>query len=465
MEKLLAYLYTDPLLEPSPEAVSWQLTVARVYHDRAIAQATGKGAKATPSSEPRLAWQELIQECQTTAVAGVIVRQLEDLGKTIQAVSDRLLELETLQVPILVLAALPPDATLLSPLQLGESPAATLQRWQSLQQQQRSRQIRQGHARNRVKALPPPGKAPYGYRRTKTGYVVDRTTAPVVKDFFEQFLLYGSVRGAVRYLAKRYNKKISASTGQRWLTNAVYRGDLEYQDGNCVRDTHPAIISRDEAAQVDRLLRRNRRLPPRTASAPRSLAGLVTCADCHSMMTVARVTTPQRQQEYLYLRPRACPKQPKCAGLLYDDVLHAAIQRICEDLPRAISGAALPDMTQVKHNLQQAIAAQDAILQQLPALVASRILDQETADLRAYKVRSQIANLQDQLSQLPPVDLKATAQTLSIPQFWLDLSETERRAYLRELIREIQLVRAAAGWEIRLVFAFLPPTEVNRQTL
>ena len=77
----------------------------------------------------------------------------------------------------------------------------------------------------------------------------------------------------MRYLEQKYAKKISVSTGRRWLTNPVYRGDLEYQNGEVIRNTHIPIISREEAAQTDRLLRRNRRLSRRTASAPHSLAG------------------------------------------------------------------------------------------------------------------------------------------------------------------------------------------------
>jgi DNA invertase Pin-like site-specific DNA recombinase len=378
-------------------------------------------------------------------------------------VGDRLGELESLGIPLMTLAEW---ATMTadmaaeggSSLSQADGPmrAESVRRMQELQQNQRSRRIRQGHARNRVKALPPPGKAPYGYRRAKAGYVVDRSTAPVVKDFFEQFLLYGSVRGAVRYLGKRYGKKIAASTGHRWLTNPVYRGDLEYQDGRVVRDTHPAIISRDEAAQVDRLLRRNKSLSPRAASAPRSLAGLVVCHECQSSMTVTRVTTHNRQQEYLYLRPRTCPRRPKCSAIAYDDVLQTTITRICEDLPRAIEGVELPDINLVKQGIGGAIAAKQAALGQLPALVESGILDQETADLRAYKLRSEVSELEDKLAQLPPVDLKATVQTVSIPQFWYGLSESERRFYFREFIRQIQLIRHDSQWELKLIFFFSP---------
>ncbi len=467
---VVAYLYTDRRLESPPDlaewGANWGLAIAQVYHDQAIAANRDgpKGAKSSASISGRPQWQQLIQDCQTQAIAGVVVRQLSDLGETLPLVRDRLAELDALHIPVIELASLPPDATPgdrqdLGAIGLGHTPTETIQRLHSLQQQQRSRRIRQGHAQNRINALPPPGKAPYGYRRSKTGYVIDRTTAPVVQDFFEQFLLYGSVRGAVRYLAKRYNKKISVSTGHRWLSNPVYRGDLAYQDGNQVRDAHPALISRDEAAQVDRLLRRNRRLPPRSASAPRSLAGLVTCATCGSAMTIARVTQHHRPQEYLYLRPRTCPQRPKCAGLPYEAVLQATIDGICADLPRAVAGVDLPDINRIKQGISGAIAAKQALLEQLPTLIENGTFDPASADLRAYHLRTEIANLQNQLAQLPPVDLKATAQTLSIPQFWLDLSESERRAYLREFIRTIQLVRHEAHWHIKLVFSFEPTVD------
>lgn len=431
----------------------------RVYHDLAVTSAIHSAPrKEQPKlafSQTRSQWQQLVQDCTTEPIDCVVVRQLGDLGDSLQAVRERLSKLETLNIAIVVLAALHDSE--LDSLQQAEPDlsASFIQQVQALQYHQRSRRIQQGHARNRVNALPPPGKAPYGYRRGKTGYVIDRTTAPVVQDFFEQFLLYGSVRGAVRYLAKRYNKKIAPSTGQRWLTNPAYRGDLAYQDGNIVRDAHPAIISRDEAAQVDRLLKRNRRMPTRSASAPRSLAGLVKCGECQSAMTIAHVTTHNRQQDYLYLRPRTCPLRPKCSGLVYDEVLQATIQRICEELPRVVAEVELPDITQIKQGITGAIAAKQALLNQISALVESQVLDQATADLRRYTLRTEVAELQSQLAQLPPVNLQATAQTLSIPQFWYDLSETERRAYLREFIREIQLLHCPPTWELKLIFSFL----------
>ncbi|MCY6488748.1 recombinase family protein [Leptolyngbya sp. GGD] len=421
---VIAYLYSDPLLEESSELVFSEYNVDRIYQD---------------FTTRRTQLQQLIDDHQNEPVQ-LLIRQVEDLGESIAEIQTRLAQLETLNIELITL-----ESETLS--------ATTLEQLQNLQYNQRSRKIRQGHAQNRVKTLAPPGKAPYGYRRSRNRYILDRTTAPVVKEFFDRFLLYGSLRDAVRFLEKKYGKKISVSTGQRWLTSPVYRGDLEYQTGETIPDTHPAILSRDEAAQIDRLLRRNRRLPARTASAPRSLAGLVTCHECQSGMTVTRVTSRKKgQKEYLYLRPMQCPKQ--CKAIAYDDILQSTIERICEDLPRAVSEAGIPDLDAIKQRINGAIAQKQSILEQIPPLIETGILDSETADLRSYKLRSEIAQLQAQLSQLPPVNLKAIAQTVSIPQFWLDLSEAERRFYFREFIRQIELIRTETGWQLKLNFIF-----------
>lgn len=429
---VIAYSYTDPFLESVPEAAVWGWEVDRVYQDVG----------------DRHQLEQLLRDCRQTPVDYVLVRRLIDLGDSVQAVSHCLAELEGLGIHLIAVEeAVGADDQTLRRSQLVHLLSA-------LQASQRSRQIRQGHARNRVQALPPPGKAPYGYRRGKDRYTIDRATAPVVKDFFEHFILYGSLRGSVRYLQQTYNKTISVSTGKRWLTSPVYRGDLAYHNGDVVPDTHTPIISRQEAAQVDRLLRRNRQLAPRTASAPRSLAGLVTCAQCQSPMTVTRVAAPRQAHEYLYLRPTQCPNRPRCRAVPYADVLHHTIQRICDDLPRAVGSVPMPDMEAVKHDLTAQVATRQRVLDQLPALIETGVLDAATAQLRTYTLQTEIATLQARLAQLPPVNLKAIAQVVSLPQFWLDLSESERRFYFREFIHQIQLVREGSAWSLQLVFIF-----------
>ncbi|MFB2921483.1 recombinase family protein [Aerosakkonema funiforme] len=426
--KIIAYLYSDPLLESPPESTISGWEVDKVYQDLGGRQQLGK----------------LLEDCQTERPDYLLVRRVEDLGDSLTEIANCLAQIESFGIELISIAQSP----------TSNIRADLLKLLQEIQKYQRSRRIRQGHARNRLKASPPPGKAPYGYRRGKDKYILDKSAAPVVKDFFERFLIYGSLRGAVRYLAKKYGKKISVSTGRRWLTNPVYRGDTAYQNHEIISNTHVGIISREEGAQIDRLLRRNRRMSPRSASANRSLAGLVVCGECQSPMTVARVTTPRQAKEYLYLRPINCAKRPKCRAIAYEEVLQQTIATICRELPKAVAEMDLPDMGNIKAGIKSAIATKQDILAQLPSLCETGILDTETSQLRTYKLRTEIASLQQQLAQLPPVNLRETAQAVSIPQFWLDLSESERRFYFREFIRQIQLSREDTEWQLQVIFIF-----------
>ncbi len=429
--KIVAYSYTDPLLESPPDRTIWGWEIDWVYQD--LGQ--------------RWQLQQLLQDCQTQPPNYLLLRRLEELGDNAQQVSDRLWLLEEMGVTIIAL-----DQPYTS--ENTHDRQALWQLLQAIQNQQRSRRIRQGHARNRLDATPPPGRIPYGYRRGKDKYILDRSTSPVVKDFFEHFILYASLRGAVRYLAQKYGKKISVTTGKRWLINPVYRGDTAYHHGEIIANTHVPIISREEAAQVDRILRRNSSLPPRTASAPRSLGGLVICGECNSSTIVTRVTIRNQDKEYLYLRPGNCTRKSKCRSIPYQQVLDKTIARVCRELPQAIAGVNSSQLNTVKNNISNAIAHQQQILEQLPNLVDTGILDAETAKLRAYKLRTEISSLQTKLASLPPANLTSIAQAVSIPQFWLDLSESERRFYLREFIDCIKILRQGREWELEIIFIF-----------
>ena len=69
-------------------------------------------------------------------------------------------------------------------------------------------------------------------------------------------------------------------------------------------------------------------------------------------------------------------------------------------------------------------------------------------------MHTEIATLNQQLAQLPPVNLKELSQAVSIPQFWEDLSEPERRFFFREFIRDIRVIRHGKDWTLKLIFTF-----------
>lgn len=434
----IAYLYIDPLLESAAEAYNWQRKVDCVYQDFG----------------QRTELQKLIADCQDNPPEYLLLRQIEELGDTVAEICDRLKLLESLGVD--VIADLQNyQSSAWQKREITEIKADLSKLLQSVTKSKLINRLKQGHARNRLKTLPPPGKAPYGYRRGQDKYIIDKSTAPVVKDFFERFILFGSLRGAVRYLEKRYGKKIAPSTGKNWLTNPVYRGDLKYKNNEIISNTHTAILDRESAAQIDRLLRRNSRLASRTASAPRSLAGLVTCQQCQFSMTISHVTQRNKKQEYLYLRCHDCPQNPKCKAINYQTFLEQTITKICRELPQAVAQLQQPNFKDIKQNIEQEIQTKKDILSHISTLLAQNILDEETANIRRYKIQTEISTLENKINQLPPENLKAIASTVSLPQFWFDLSEAERRFYFREFIKQVEIIRLENSiWDLQLVFIF-----------
>jgi DNA invertase Pin-like site-specific DNA recombinase len=428
----IAYIYSDPLLESLTTEITWSKSIDRLYRDLGDRQQL----------------EQLIADCQITPPQYLLIRTLAELGDSVTAISNCLEILETCGIEII--------ATEENYTSSKFQQTLPLELWQQIQQTKQRELLKRGHARNRLQILPPPGKAPYGYRRGQDKYIIDKSTAPVVKDFFERFLLFGSLRGAVKYLEKRYGKKIAPSTGRNWLTNPVYRGDLQYQNREVIPNTHTAILSREEAAQIDRLLRRNSRLPPRTASAPRSLAGSIVCQECQFSLTISRVTRKNQPQEYLYLRCHNCPRQPKCKAIPYNEVLAKTIQKICVELPKAVANLDLPSVANAQGASNILIQEKQTILKEIGQLIDRGILDRETAALREYKLRGEIAQIQEKLAQLPPPNLQTIAELVSLPQFWWDLSEAERRFYFREFIKQILIIRSdrTPRWDLNLIFIF-----------
>jgi DNA invertase Pin-like site-specific DNA recombinase len=433
----IAYLYIDPLLESVAATYNWQREVDRVYQDFG----------------QRIELQKAIAHCQDNPPEYLLLRRIEELGDTVTEICDRLKRLESLGVDVIANEQYQSSAW--QHREIGQIKADLSEILHKVTTNKRVERLKQGHARNRLKTLPPPGKAPYGYRRGQDRYIIDKSTAPVVKDFFERFILFGSLRGAVRYLEKRYGKKIAPSTGKNWLTNPVYRGDLQYKNHEIISNTHSAILDRESAAQIDRLLRRNSSLSTRTASAPRSLAGLVVCQQCQLAMTISHVTQKNKKQEYLYLRSSNCPRQPKCKALDYQTVLQQVIAKICQELPHAVATIEQPNFKQIKNSIERKIAEKRNILEQLETLLAQNILDEETANLRRYKIETEISTLENKIEQLPPENLKAIAKNVSFPQFWFDLSETERRFYFREFIKQIEIRPLANNtYDLQLIYIF-----------
>ena len=105
----------------------------------------------------------------------------------------------------------------------------------------------------------------FGYKKNDEGYLVpDEKQAPIVKRIDELYLSGTSIIGIIKTLAE---EKIPSPTGREtWskktittiLTNAKYTGNVQVLKSNpgrssyCMWDTHEALISREDFAQVQK---------------------------------------------------------------------------------------------------------------------------------------------------------------------------------------------------------------------
>ena len=421
--KIVAYNYVDPIVDQISDLNIWGWDIDRVYQD---------------IGDRRELTQLMVDIDNDNSIVYLLVFHLYELGDDHRQVIENINHIESLNIEIIALEQnyKSSDFQIIDNHQQKQK-LETI--WLEIETTLKERKLQKAHAQNRLQIKPPPGRPPFGYSRGKNSYILNRATTPIIRDFFDRFLLYGSIRDAVRFLANKYNKKITASTARYWLTNPVYRGNLRYKNQQIVSDTHTAIITPEESAQIDRILKSHSRVKSRSASASHCLAGLVVCNRCQSPWRVNCVTQKFKSKQYLYLTPIACSERRSCSSIKYDQIFEQVIVKTCQQFSVIKKGVKTPEIKVIQDNINQQITSKEQIINQLDELVTQNILDEQTAKLRNYQLRTEIAQLKQKMGELPPNNLETIAKTLSLKQFWYDLSEQERRFYLREFIKSIQI--------------------------
>lgn len=421
--KIFAYSYIESLIDDIPESDIWGWEINRLYQD----------------IDSREQLHQLITECQQNPPKYLLVNSLHELGDDLTEIENNIQILEQLNIEIIALKQDYKTKTF-HMIKNKQNRDKLLKIWQEIEKIIQSRNLQKSHAKNRLNLLPPPGKTPYGYLRGKDHLIVNRAIAPILRAFFDHFLLYGSLQDTIKYIKEKYNKKIPLSTAKYWLTNPIYRGDLKYKNGEIIPDTHTAIITREEAAQIERILKSHQRVNKKSASSKYPLAGLVKCQLCQSNFRINKVTKKKKIESYLYLTPVNCSQQKKCPSISYDIVFQKTIKTICHSFQQIIFQDKQPDIESIKTLYQKEIKQKQEIITTIKQLIQEDILDEKTAKIREYKIQQEIGELKQKIAKLPPNNLNIIANTLSLPQFWYDLSSAEKRFYLREFILKIEII-------------------------
>lgn len=287
---------------------------------------------------------------------------------------------------------------------------------------------------------------PFGYRVEGDRYVINHqiypkggTVVEVAREVVETFLSDGTQRGTVRRLIAKYGlNQISSRNGddfardrtklRQWLQNPILRGYTAYF-GNRGRHrlvipeiTHEALISPQEAVQIDRLLDAKSKRGGMPTQATYTVSGLVFC-ECGSRCI-------KRKQRYYCSNVYDNPLPSTCDrrnGLLLQEAENAAIWAITTQAARIAQWIDIPEIEETPE--LQALRRKLAVLGDDPDFEASR-----------RELQIKIVNLEHQ-QQLVADTLNHKRQELiaagTDPAFWLSLFDDEKRFVFTQLVDRI----------------------------
>lgn len=438
----IAYFYKNPLINWETKLESLPDQVEKIYEDLG----------------DRRQLKKILNDCEQEKVECLILSTLASLGDNLEEIEATITYLESFNVEIISLS----EEYKTSDFKIIDNPGKRnklREIWARVGKELQRRRLLLYHARKRMDSLPPPGRAPFGYLRSNKGYIIDAVNAPIVRDFFRNFILSGSIRSSLKYLEEKYQKKLSPSTARNWLKNPAYRGDLLYIKNIIVSDTHPPIITRQESAQIERILKNNKKFAPKSVSSQYCLAGLLKCQTCQSSLRVNTVNNKKKGYSYLYLTPKTCPKNKSCKSLPYDSVLKRVIETICSIFGEIQNSNKPEDEIERCRNIQKKeIQRIKGELEVIRRLENEGILETQEAKKITYRLKEKMSKIQQKVDQMPPNTLEVIAKSLSNPQLWYDLSNSEKRFYLREFIDTIEVnMEASLDDKLELNFVFANP--------
>lgn len=305
---------------------------------------------------------------------------------------------------------------------------------------------RETHQQRVGKGLPSNGRVPWGWMASKREITPHPVHAPVVAELYRRFI---QGAGAVQLADFLNQGGWPTEGGGRWhpttvrylLDNPTHAGFVSYK-GTVVEGAHEGIISR-ETWELYQASRRDRRRAGRLQSSPHLLSGLLVCGRCGFRMCVSG-----GKRGYPVYR---CDHAASTKAHRYQSVsvrrVDAKVMAWLAELAPEIAAAARsePDPVVVEADtlrIESSITDLDRQLVKLTEHLVSGLVPEA-----AYEsARDSITRRREQLV----ADLQAAADrrvlSAGVPDVgemlagWEGTTMAERRAVLRNIIREVTLI-------------------------
>ena len=207
---------------------------------------------------------------------------------------------------------------------------------------QLSQNIRRGQYEGAKKHNVLSGNIPLGYKAVDKKYVIDESTAPVIKEIYALYASGCSTAQIIRQLNSeghrtRYGRPFTKSSLRTILKNESYIGIYTYKDLIRDEDAIPAIVDKDTFYKVQEMLKVNKRKPHSSWNySDFLLTGKLYCGLCGSEMIgtsgYGKLGTKYNYYNCLSQRKKTgCKKKPIRADLLEPLVLKEAQDLLADD--------------------------------------------------------------------------------------------------------------------------------------
>lgn len=450
------------------------------------------------SKNSRPKFKKLLADCKLGKISEVVVTRLDRLTRSLVTLRDTIDQLKESGV---ILRAL--DDSIDTSTAAGKFHLNMLGSLAEMEVDRLSERVLHGwqHLRDRQVAMNPP----FGYCKVDDKHTLDHqkflcllsdrselSKAELAQDIIKAFFQERSLRGCLRIINPKYGIFTTANkneTGEKiggvisrglfrfsvgglrnWLTNPVLQGHLCYLKNRkgkrldpshwqIVRNTHEALITHEQALEIDTIIQHNRQVRGYGTQAQRfPLSGLVFCGECRSSCysCAGRIGSSLTEFHYYFqcknAQTRSCPnrkmvRQEKCET--------AAIAALVQRAEQIANIAELPEQKIESVELRE-VRSQLAALESLgynPAIAKAK-----------EQLKAQISNLEHQMvsDQTISEDLREMhINTFSSLPFFETLPDLEKKAIYQALISRI-VVKDAEVMQVILKDGWVyAPEKVN----
>jgi DNA invertase Pin-like site-specific DNA recombinase len=328
-----------------------------------------------------------------------------------------------------------------------------------------SERVRHGYKHLRNNKMPI--RIPFGYTKKKNQYSLDTeaflclieskremSKAEIGRDMIETFLVVKTLRMTIKLINSKYGiQKFKARrTSPRvfsfshnglkyWLNNVTLRGHTYYPSEKTIfYDTHPeeCLMSESEYKEITAIFQHNKKhhgFRPQQAIAKYPCSGLVFCDKCGSSMGSHYV---DRNKIVRYKCRYSIIKSCSNTQMVGSDKLEAAIAEKLSSRAIEIANIAnsSSNSTEKSSPELQRLNQQLFSLKQIPGASSNPAIQEAIT-----QVQNQIGALRHTLlkTEQRNASLESLLQAFSDPEFYLSITEQDRRRLFHELVEKVSV--------------------------